>query len=246
MYRAPLNRELTSLHTERPGPKDPPAKQLILTIAWRMALLVWAAVLIFAPRSEAQQAPAPTGKGQYADLSSEGPQKRQGDLFIAEKNVDLQYAGMRLRADHLQYNDHTREAVAEGHVQFDYENEHLEADQARYNFLTGMGNFTNVRGTVKILRRPNPLVLVSENPLFFEARTVERYPDDLYVVHQAWITVCDQQRPTWQMFAPHAKIRLNKSVALVNANFRLYKVPLLWLPYATAPAGQRVRQSGFL
>src|SRR5262249_19934232 len=62
----------------------------------------------------------------------------------------------------------------------------------------------------------------------------------------AWITVCDQERPTWQMFAPRAKIRLNKSVALVNANFRLYKVPLVWLPYATAPAGQRVRQSGFL
>jgi lipopolysaccharide assembly outer membrane protein LptD (OstA) len=48
------------------------------------------------------------------------------------------------------------------------------------------------------------------------------------------------------MFAPRAKIRLNKSVALVNANFRLYKVPLLWVPYATTPAGQRVRQSGFL
>ncbi len=66
------------------------------------------------------------------------------------------------------------------------------------------------------------------------------------MVHQAWITVCDQQRPTWQMYAPRAKIRLNKSVALVNANFRLFKVPLIWLPYATAPAGQKIRQSGFL
>ena len=62
----------------------------------------------------------------------------------------------------------------------------------------------------------------------------------------AWITVCDQERPTWQMFAPRARIRLNKTVALVNANFRLYKVPLIWLPYATAPAGQRIRQTGFL
>jgi LPS-assembly protein len=33
---------------------------------------------------------------------------------------------------------------------------------------------------------------------------------------------------------------------LVNANFRLFKVPLVWLPYATAPAGQRIRQTGFL
>src|SRR6516165_6129449 len=29
----------------------------------------------------------PSGKGQTADLSSEGPQKRQGDLFIADNNV---------------------------------------------------------------------------------------------------------------------------------------------------------------
>jgi LPS-assembly protein len=195
---------------------------------------------------QAQQVRLPSGKGQYAELSAEGPQTRKGDLFIADKNVDLQYAGMRLRADHVEYNDKTRDSLAQGHVQFDFENQHLEADEAHYNFSTGVGKFRNVRGSVKIVRRPNPMVLVSENPLYFEAREVERYANDVFVVHQAWITVCDQQRPTWQMFAPRARIRLNKSVALVNANFRLYKVPLIWLPYATAPAGQRIRQTGFL
>jgi LPS-assembly protein len=196
--------------------------------------------------SRAQQVRLPSGKGQYAELSSDGPQKHSGDLFIADKNVDLQYAGMRLRADHLEYNDKTHQAAARGNVQFDYENEHLEATEAQYSFASGAGTFSNVRGKIKILRRPNPMVLVSENPLYFEARLVERRGDDVFIVHQAWITVCDQQHPTWQMFAPRAKIRLNKSVALVNANFRLYKVPLIWLPYATAPAGQKIRQSGFL
>jgi LPS-assembly protein len=194
----------------------------------------------------AQQVRLPSGKGQYAELSSEGPQSRKGDIFTADKNVDLHYAGMRLRADHVDYNDKTREAMATGHVQFDYETQHLEADEAHYNFTSGAGMFKNVRGSVKIVRRPNPMVLVSENPLYFEAEEVERYANDVFVVHHAWITVCDQERPTWQMFAPRAKIRLNKTVALVNANFRLFKVPLIWLPYATAPAGQRVRQTGFL
>jgi LPS-assembly protein len=203
-------------------------------------------LLLLAPSSQAQQVRLPSGKGQYADLSSDGPQTHKGDLFIADKNVDLQYAEMRLRADHLEYNDATHESVAQGHVQFDFENEHLEADEAHYNFTTGAGTFTNVRGNIKILRRPNPMVLVSANPLYFEARQVERYNDNVFVVHQAWITVCDQQRPTWQMYAPRARIRLNKSVALVNANFRLFKVPLIWMPYATAPAGQKIRQSGFL
>ena len=33
---------------------------------------------------------------------------------------------------------------------------------------------------------------------------------------------------------------------MVNANFRLFRIPLLYLPYATAPAGRNLRQSGFL
>src|SRR5882762_3283365 len=210
------------------------------------ALLAAASALLLLPSGRAQQVRLPSGQGQYAELSSEGPQSHKGDLFIADGNVDLQYACIRLRADHLEYNEKTHDAAAQGHIQFDYENEHLEADQAQYNFATGAGTFKNVRGSVKIVRRPNPMVLVSENPLYFEAREVERYADDVLVVHQAWITVCDQERPTWQMFAPRARIRLNKTVALVNANFRLYKVPLIWLPYATAPAGQKIRQSGFL
>src|SRR5215831_16858206 len=143
----------------------------------------------------AQQVRLPSGKGQYAELSSEGPQSRKGSVFIADKNVDLQYAGMRLRADHMEYDDQTHDAVATGHIQFDYENEHLEADQAHYNFATGAGTFQNVRGNIKIVRRPNPMVLVSENPLYFEARTVQRYANDVFIVHQARITVCDQEHP---------------------------------------------------
>ena len=32
-----------------------------------------------------------------------------------------------LRADHVEYNEKTSEALARGHVQFDFENQHLEA-----------------------------------------------------------------------------------------------------------------------
>ena len=193
-----------------------------------------------------QQIRLSSGKGGYATLSSSGPQKREGDLFIADGDVDLQYAEFRLRADHMEYNNRTRDALARGHVQFDYENQHLEAEEARYNVSSGAGTFENVRGTVKIMRRPNPMVLVSGNPLYFQAGKVQRMPGDLYIVSHAWITVCDPAHPTWQFFAPRAKIRLNKTVALVNAKFRLYRVPLFWIPYATAPAGERLRQSGFL
>src|SRR5207248_2771416 len=146
----------------------------------------------------------------------------------------------------VEYNDQTNEAYARGHVQYDHENEHLEGDEARYNVATGRGTFINVRGTLKIERRSNPTLLVSDNPLYFEAREVEKFGDDLFVIRQAWITVCDPRHPKWQFYAPHARVRVGKNLALVNANFRLFRVPLIWTPYATAPAGTKIRQSGFM
>jgi LPS-assembly protein len=195
--------------------------------------------------TRAQQIPKASSKGGVAELSSSGPQKRQGDLTIADGAVDIHYANQRLQADHVEYNDATNEATARGHVVYDYENEHLEADEAQYNVSTGRGTFLNARGTVKIVRRPNPTVLITDNPLYFEAKTVERFGNDLYFLSAAWVTVCEPTHPKWQFYSAHVRVRVDKTMALVNDNFRLFRVPLVWLPYATLPAGAKVRQSGF-
>src|SRR6266850_1974411 len=197
------------------------------------------------PLSGSQQVHLPASKSGIAELEAK-TQSRRGDVTTADGDVDIRYGDTRLRADHVEYNSKTFEAVATGHVLLDYNNEHLEADEAHYNVSTGHGLFHNVRGSVKIERRPNPAILISDNPLYFEARDVERFAGDVYLVHRAWITICDPLHPKWQFYAPNARIHLGKTVALINANFRLLRVPLIWLPYATAPAGRRVRQTGFL
>ena len=204
-----------------------------------------AALSVFSLTAAAQQTYSPA-KGQVAELSCSGPQRHQGDIYSADDNCDIRYGDTRLHADHVEYNEKTNEATATGHVQLDYNEEHLEATEAHYNVSTGHGLFQNVHGTFKVVRQPNEQVLLTDNPLYFEARTVERFAGDLYFVQKAWITICDPAHPKWQFYAPEARIRLDKTVALVNANFRLFRVPLVWLPYATAPAGSKVRQSGFL
>jgi LPS-assembly protein len=194
----------------------------------------------------AQQAPPHPPSGAVAEITARGPQKRVGNLYLAEDDVDVTYGGMRLRADHVEYDDSTSQAVARGHVKFDFENQHLEGDEASYNVASGKGTFKNVRGFLKVERRPNPRLLVSRNPLYFEAQEVDRLSEDLYIVKHAWITICDPVKPTWQFYTPKAKITVQKKVAMVNSNFRVYRVPLVWLPYATTPAGEHIRQSGFL
>jgi len=210
-----------------------------------LAALFLALALLPPGIASAQQTRFPSGKGGVANLEAK-TQSRKGDVTTAEGEVDIQYADTRLRADHVEFNSKTYEATATGHVQLDYGNEHLEAGEAHYNVSTGHGLFHDVRGTVKIERRPNPAILISENPLYFEARDVERFPGEVYLIHRGWITICDPEHPKWQFYAPNARIRLNKTVALINANFRLFRVPLIWLPYASAPAGHKIRQTGFL
>ena len=196
--------------------------------------------------SSAQQIRLKTPSGEFAEISSSGPQQRQGDLYIADGDVDIHFGDMRLRADHVQFNNDTSDAVARGHVQFDYDNQHLEGDEADLTVSTGRGTFRHVRGTIRLERRANPTLLITQNPLYFEAEEIRRISEDVYEVDHAWFTICTPEHPTWQFYAPSAKITLNKRVALLNANFRLYHVPLVWLPFATTPAGTRVRQSGFL
>ncbi|HEY8715874.1 MAG TPA: LptA/OstA family protein, partial [Candidatus Acidoferrum sp.] len=156
--------------------------------AWAPAFFFFLAIAAatFPDICFAQQARLPFKTGGVAELSSSGPQSRRGDLYIADGDVDIRYAESHLRADHVEYNEKSSEAAASGHVQFDYENQHIEADEAHYNVKTGHGTFRNVRGTVKIERRPNPSVLLSENPLYFEAKEVERFSKDVYVIEQAW------------------------------------------------------------
>ena len=201
--------------------------------------------LHFALAAAAQQPPPPQ-RGGIAEITAGGPQRKEGPVYIADKDVDIHYQGMRLQADHVEYNTDTSQAVARGHVIYDYENVHLEADDAQLNVATNKGTFQNVRATIHLDRRPNPMVLLTENPLYFEAKQIDRISEDVYVVHHGWFTVCEPQKPFWQFYAPGATVTLGKSVALVNSDFRMLRIPLVWLPYATAPAGEHVRQSGFM
>ncbi|HVM75875.1 MAG TPA: putative LPS assembly protein LptD [Candidatus Saccharimonadales bacterium] len=201
---------------------------------------------IFALPAFPQEFPSKPPRGAIAEIAASGPQRREGPVYIADKDVDIRYLDMRLQADHVEYNTDTYMAKARGHIIFDYENQHLEGDEAELNVDTGRGTFRNVRGQIRLQRQPNPLLLVSENPLYFEAQLVERFGEDYYEIYHSWFTVCEPKEPTWQFYAPEAKLTVGKSVAMVNANFRLFRIPLFWSPYSTAPAGNHMRQSGFL
>jgi LPS-assembly protein len=193
--------------------------------------------------ADAAQIPASPAE-QVATL--EAKQQRQvGRIYYADGDVDVHYQNTRLRADHVEYNEETQVVIAQGHVQLDYVTQHVEADDARYELATGHGTFHHVRATFAVQRHATPTLLISPNPIYFEADEAERIDQDTYHIHKAWMTVCDPQHPTWKFYAPEATVYIKTSVHLVNGNFRLFSVPVLYLPYATFPA-EKQRASGLL
>ena len=218
-----------------------------------------------APHQAQQKKPAkPVAKnasatpGEQATL--EAKQQRQvGQIFYADGDVDVRYQNTRLRADHVEYNEATQVVIARGHVQLDYLTQHLEATDARYELATGRGTFHSVRATFAVQRRPpapprevnammrqpTQTLLISPNPIYFEADEAERVDENTYVVHHSWMTVCDPDKPTWKFYTSKATVYIKTSIRLENGNFRLFSVPVLYVPYATFPA-EKQRASGFL
>lgn len=185
-------------------------------------------------------------RGGGVVICADQPKLVTNDVATFDGHVELKYQDETLHADHLEYNLVTFDITARGHVVLDHENQHIEADDATYNVDTGRGIFHRVHGTVHAVSRPNAQVLITQNPLTFDADQVDRLDERTYTFIKAKLTVCDPLKPTWQFSAASGTIHLNEKVAMVNANFRLLKAPLIWFPYATAPEGEHIRQSGFL
>lgn len=213
------------------------------------ALLALAAGLLAVRGAAAQQtfSPSPTATAGLGTVRLEAEQQRkEGDVYFADGKVEIQYKNLRLRADHVQYNTKTYVVTASGHVLFDVDTQHLTADSAEFNVQSGEGRFAHVRGAVIVEHKPNANVLISPNPLTFEAQEVHRLDPRDYSIDHAWLTVCEPDKPSWKFFTSHATLQVDRTVAMVNADFRMFRIPLFYFPYASLPAGRNLRKSGFL
>jgi LPS-assembly protein len=212
---------------------------------WR-AFLFGTILTVIALRLPAQELTSPANSAPSTVRLEAEQQRKEGDSYIADGKVDIQYGDYRLRADHVQYNTKTYKVTATGHVLFDVDTQHLSAESGAFNVQTGAGTFEHVRGEVRVMHPPNANLLVSPNPLTFEAREVQRLDPRTYSIDEAWLTVCEPDKPSWKFSTSHATLQVDRSVAMLNANFRLFRIPLFYFPYASVPAGRRLRKSGLL
>ncbi|MFQ5818119.1 MAG: LPS-assembly protein LptD [Terriglobia bacterium] len=173
-------------------------------------------------------------------------QQKIGDTYVLRGQVEIRYRGMTLKADEMTYDEASGEVTARGQVEFERENEHVRAETANYNLRSGRGQFMRVRATVDVRPRPDPDLLVSPNPFYFEAERVERRADGSYIAHHGWVTNCTPENAKWKLRAARAVIQPGERVTLFGSSFHLGGIPLLYSPFFTYPLARRPRQSGFL
>jgi LPS-assembly protein len=201
-----------------------------------------------------------SGLAQEKPLSSASPalargevlisapyQEVEGRLYRLRGGVELRTAEAVIRADQIDYNEETGEAVAEGHVR--YQNlvggERLEARRVEYNLRNQMGKFYDVRGEATTKMQPRPGVLFTENPFVFQGKWAERV-EERYILHDGFLTNCRLPNPVWTLHGSKFDIIPDRRALVHSSKFRVRKIPLFYFPVFYKPLEERPRKSGFL
>ncbi len=190
--------------------------------------------------------PIPEANARKAVLKSLR-QRWNGDRYTLEGDVGIQYGDYQVEADTIEYNDATGDAEATGHVHITGNNnaETITASRAILNVRDQTGHFYDVHGSVGVRATARGNVYTTENPFLFTGRMVVKTGPEAFDIYDGTVTSCQLPHPDWQLAAAHFAVRDGKARA-TRTTFRLLNVPVLFLPYATHPARQDERQSGFL
>lgn len=147
-----------------------------------------------------------------------------------------------------------------GNVQIVYQGQHIKADRARVNFRTTqaelIGNVeiasqkTTAAGSSATIDYENNTGViyngfVQSGPVVFSGTVLQKVGDDEYYVQDADYTSCSNCPPTWSFSGSNIRAEIGGYAYIKNSFFKVYSVPILWLPYLIVPL-KSDRQSGLL
>ncbi len=164
---------------------------------------------------------------------------KEGRISVCEGNVDARIGTYRLQADKVTVYDATNKVIAEGNVVFDQgDQQRITGSRAEWNYRTKTGFFINSTGYTNQTQ--------DGTRMYFTADRVEKVSLNTIVVINGEITACDEEVPKWSFHARRTTIKTGDRVKLSSPTFRVKRVPIIYLPYASLSLKHNDRQSGFL
>jgi len=160
-------------------------------------------------------------------------------VTVEEGNVDARIGTYRLQADKITVYESTNLVVADGNVVFDQaDQQRITGSHAEWNYKTKLGFFLNSTGYTN--------QTTDGTRMYFIADRIEKVSLNTIIVINGEITACDEEVPKWSFHAKRARIITGDRVKLTSPTFRVKKVPIIYLPYASLSLKHDDRQSGFL
>ena len=174
-------------------------------------------------------------------------QSRVGDTWTLNGEVVIHYRNYILRADKVVYHQSTSELDAEGHLQMagGLNDIVLNASHGDMRLNMHTARFYDVTGTMGVRRAGRTTVYSSPNPFIFSARVLLQTGEGSYKVIDGSMTNCRLPKPDWQLLSRAINVS-NGLASTSNTYFKLFGVPIFYLPYLRHPIDENGRESGFL
>ena len=175
-------------------------------------------------------------------------QEKDHAVYKLRGDVEIDFRSLIFRGDEVTYDSATGDVTAKGHLTLDGgpNDEHIEASHGTFNIRTETGEFFDVVGTTGVRVHGPHVTLTSSAPFTFTGKKVEKTGPSRYVLYDGSITACELPRPKWTFNAAKIIVEVGGEARLYNGNFRIEKVPVIYLPYAQHPVDTLGRGTGFL
>ena len=174
-------------------------------------------------------------------------QSRVGDVWTLDGQVVVHYRDYILRADKVVYHQSTSELDADGHlgVTGGPEDVDIEASHGDMRLDMHTARFFNVTGSIGVRRAGTAIVYSTINPFLFSGRVLLQTGEGMYRILDGTMTNCRLPRPDWQLISRAIKME-NGEASTANTFFKLFGVPIFYLPYLRHPVSETGRESGLL
>lgn len=158
-----------------------------------------------------------TPEGSPIEITSTGETSYENGLATAHDNVAIHVGDTDIYADYAQYNSHTHEIVAEGHVRIYRDVSLYIADHGIYNTETKQISATNMR--------------TESAPYFVSGENVTEISENGYFVKNGTFTTHDAPIPDFHLRARTIRVYEKDRVIFQNVTFYVGSRPVFWWPY---------------
>ena len=158
-----------------------------------------------------------TPEGSPIEITSSGETTYENGLATAHENVAIHVGDTDIYADYAQYNSHTHEIVAEGHVRIYRDVSFYIADHGIYNTETKQIRATNLR--------------TESAPYFVSGEDVSEITENGYFIKNGTFTTHDAPVPDFHLRARTIRVYEKDRVIFQNVTFYVGRTPVFWWPY---------------